>query len=57
MSKSELFQYIWDGAYEIFAEADDAIMWDYLREQTRNGNITQDEAEDIANDVIETYNL
>ena len=48
---------IWNNAYDIFVEADDCLMWDYLREQIRNGNISQDDAECIADDVINTYNL
>lgn len=55
--RDELSRYIWDTAYNIFAEADDVMMWDYLKEQIRNGNIDRDTAEQIAEDVIETYNL
>lgn len=57
MRQSELFTHIWDTAYEIFAETDDILMWDYLKEQISNGNISRGDAEEIAGDVIETYNL
>lgn len=52
-----MFLTIWNNAYDIFAEADDCLMWDYLREQINNGNISRADAEDIAEDVINTYNL
>lgn len=54
---NELFKAVWNNAYDTYAEADDAIMWDYLNEQIKNGNIDRGTAEDIAADVIETYNL
>lgn len=57
MTADQLFTHIWDTAYEVFAETDDAIMWDYLNEQINNGNIDRDTAEDIREDVINTYNL
>ena len=51
------FTEIYNNAYDTYAEADDCVMWDYLREQVRLGNISQDDAEEMAEDVIETYNL
>ena len=51
------FLEIWDNAYNIYSESDDCLMWDYLREQVKNGNISQADAEELADDVIDTYNL
>ena len=51
------FTEIYNNDYNTFAEADDCIMWDYLREQISSGNISQADAEQMAEDVIETYNL
>ena len=48
---------IWDNAYNTYAEGDYCLMWDYLREQVKNGNLTQDDAEEIAEDIVETYDL
>lgn len=53
----EIFREIWDNAYSIYAETDDIQLWDYLKEQIKNGNIDRDTAEDIREDVINTYNL
>ena len=53
----ENFTEIYNNAYNTFAENDDCMMWDYLREQIKNGNISQADAEDMADDIIETYNL
>lgn len=50
-----LLDHIYNNALDYFTNTDDCIMWDYLREQIRNGNITQDEAEEIADDVITAY--
>ena len=57
MNNTELFTYIWNNAYDTYAETDDALMWDYLNEQIRNGNITREDAEVMAEDIIETYNV
>lgn len=54
---NELFKTIWNNAYDVYADHDDIMMWDYLKEQVNNGNIDRGTAEDIAADVIETYNL
>ena len=51
------FTEIWNEAYNTFCEGDDCLMWDYLREQIKDGNISADDAADIAEDVIDTYNL
>ena len=51
------FVEIYNNAYNTYAETDDCMMWDYLREQIDNGNIDRATAEQIAEDVIETYNL
>ena len=55
--RAEMFTEIWNNAYNIFAETDDCQMWDYLREQIAMGNISQADAETMAEDIIETYNL
>ena len=39
---SDLMSEIWNNGYEIFCETDDGILWDYLKEQVNNGNITYD---------------
>ena len=52
-----MFTEIWNNAYNIFVETDDCQMWDYLREQIAMGNISQADAETMAEDIIETYNL
>jgi len=51
------FTEIYNNAYNIFAETDDCMMWDYLREQINLGNISQEDAETMAEDIITTYNL
>ena len=52
-----MFKEIWNNAYDIFAETDDMTMWKYLNEQIENGNMTKADAEIMAEDIIETYNL
>ena len=53
----DMFIEIYNNAYNTFCETDDALMWDYLREQINNGNISREDAEEMAEDIIETYNL
>lgn len=48
---------IWNNAYEVYVEGDYCLMWDYLRAQVKNGNITQDDAECMAEDIVGTANL
>lgn len=55
--ENEIFTEIWNNAYESYVEGDNALMWDYLREQVNNGNITQDDAETMAEDIIMTSDL
>lgn len=57
MNKQELFIEIWNNAYNTYAETDECLMWDYLRAQIKVGNISKDDAETLAEDVIETYKL
>ena len=52
-----MFIEIWNNAYNCYVEADYCIMWDYLREQVNNGNISYNDAETIAEDVIKTSRL
>lgn len=54
-NKMTVKERVYINAWDYFVQTDDCIMWDYLREQVRNGNITQDEAEEIADDVITAY--
>lgn len=54
-NKMTVKERIYTNAWDYFVQTDDCIMWDYLREQVKNGNITQDEAEDIADDIITAY--
>lgn len=53
----EKFTEIWNNAYDIYCDTDEVIVWDYLKEQINNGNITFDDAQEMLNDIIETYNL
>ena len=48
---------IWNNAYDMYANGDYALMWDYLREQVNNGNLSYGDAETMAEDIVETYNL
>jgi len=52
-----MFKEIWNNAYNIYADYDYGLMWDYLREQVNNGNISYADAETMAEDIVETYNL
>jgi hypothetical protein len=52
-----MFTDIWNNAYDTYCEGDYCLMWDYLREQVNNGNLTQDDAETMAEDIVETANL
>ena len=47
---------IWNNAYDMYANGDYALMWDYLREQVNNGNLSYGDAETIAEDIVKTYN-
>ena len=39
-------------AIDIYCTGDYCLMWDYLREQISNGNINQDEADEIAESAV-----
>lgn len=52
-----MFTEIWNNAYQIYCDGDYGLMWDYLREQVNNRNILYDDAQTIAEDVVDTYNL
>ena len=52
-----MFVEIWNNAYNVYADGDYDLMWDYLREQINNGNISYDDAETIAESIVDTYNL
>lgn len=51
------FTEIYNAAYNILADTDTSMMWDYLFEQVKNGNIPQADAEQMGEDIIDTYNL
>jgi hypothetical protein len=48
---------IWQNAYDIYTNCDYAQLWDYLREQVNDGNLTYGDAETMADNIVETYNL
>lgn len=48
---------IWNNAYDSYVEGDYCLMWNYLKEEIENGNLTQGDARCIAEDVVETANL
>lgn len=48
---------IFKNAYSSYFNGDYGLMWDYLREQVNNGNISYEDAETIAEDVVNTYDL
>lgn len=48
---------IMDNAMNVYCSGDYYLMWDYLREQVNNGNITQDEAEKIEEAVMDNEDL
>lgn len=52
-----MFIKIWKNAYLIYSRGDYSLMWDYLREQVNNGNITYADAEDIAEDIVSIFDL
>lgn len=48
---------IWNNAYDMYANGDYALMYDYLREQVNNGNLSYGDAEAMAEDIVKTYDL
>lgn len=52
-----MMQEIWDIAYEVYCETDEVGLWDYLKAQVQEGNISFDDAQCMFHDVIEQYNL
>ncbi len=55
--KEDPFTAIWNKAYDAYAEGGSTPMWEYLREQMDKGNIAQADANVMAADVKDTYNL
>ena len=47
-----MFTKIRNNARNIYVEGDWGLMWDYLREQVNNGNISYIDAEYIADDIL-----
>ena len=51
------FTAIYNAAYNVLADTDTSMMWDYLFEQVKRGNISRADAEQMGEDIIDTYNL
>lgn len=49
------FTEIYNTAYNILADSDTSMMWDYLFKEVKKGNISQENAETMAEDIIDTY--
>lgn len=53
----DIFQEIWNEAYNIYCECGSVVMRRYLMEQVKRAKITLGDADVMYNDVITTYNL
>lgn len=51
------FVEIWNDAYNAFASEGYIAMWDYLDDRVNSGDLSADDADVMARDVINTYNL
>lgn len=48
---------LWNEAYSIYVDGDYGQMRNYLREQVKAGNLTEGDADTIAEDVVSTADL
>lgn len=53
----DMFQEIWNEAYNLYCECGSAVMWRFLTQQVKGGKITIGDAQCMYTDIIETYNL
>lgn len=51
------FTEIYNEAYNILVDTDTSMMWDYLFEQVKEGNLTEEDASTMGDDIIDTRNL
>lgn len=48
---------IWNNAYDEYVDNGHYSMWEYLKEEIQNGNLTKGDARCMAEDVVETAEL